>query len=216
MKHVVLTALAIAMLAACHADDSGPARAGEPVSAAETALHLGKVRADAIAGDQQAVQAEMGRMSDDMRRSMKLPDTSRPIDREAARTAAKRAPGVHSVVWLDRTNLLALVDRNDLRRMGTIDAICHELDPLGDTLAVVVHLQSRAARTGDQLETIHRNCHLAEGDRAMLQTVKNLDVIPPDVRAEHAAQRHMAADAARTRRDADAAAKLLEAATPEM
>ena len=135
---------------------------------------------------------------------------------EAARAAAKHVAGVHSVVWLDRSNLLALVDRNEQRSMGTIDAICHELDPLGDTLAVVVHLQSRAARTGDELETIHRNCQLAEGDGAMLQTVKNVDVIPPEVRAEHAAQQALGRDAKRTRRDADAAAKLLEASTPEM
>jgi len=216
MKRFVLAGLAMAALAGCHENAPGPARAGQPLSAAETALHLAKVRAAAMAGDQDAVQAEMGRMNDDMRRAMKLPDPSRPIDREAARAAAKRVAGVHSVAWLDRTNLLALVDRNDLRTMSTIDAICGELDPLGDTLAVVVHLQSRAARTGDELETIHRNCQLAEGDRAMLQTVKNVDVISPEIRAEHAAQQALGRDAARTRRDADAAIRLLEDSTPSM
>jgi hypothetical protein len=216
MKRLVLAGLVLAALAACHEDAPAPARAGQPLNAAETALHLAKVRAAAMAGDQDAVQNEMGRMNDDIRRAMKLPDPSRPIDRDSARAAAKRVAGVHSVVWLDRTNLLALVDRNDLRSMGTIDAICRELDPLGDTLAVVVHLQSRVARSGDELETIHRNCQLAEGDRAMLQTVKNVDVIPPEVRAEHAGQQVLGRDAARTRRDADAAARLLESSTPTM
>ncbi|TZF86869.1 hypothetical protein [Cognatilysobacter lacus] len=216
MTRYLLACLALALLSACHPDDSARPQAGRPMNSAETALHLAKVQAAAHAGDQDALRHEMGQMNDDMRRAMKLPDASRPIDPESARAAAKRVPGVHSVVWLDRTNLLALVDRNDLRSMTTIDAICTELDPLGDTLAVVVHLQSRVARTGDELETIHRNCQLAEGDRAMLQAVKKVDVIPPEIRAEHAAQQDPGRDAARTRRKADEAAKLLEASTPEM
>ena len=41
--------------------------------------------------------------------------------------------------------------------LGTIDDICVGLEPLGDTLGVVVNLQSRAAKSGDELE-IPRRC----------------------------------------------------------
>ena len=216
MTRYFLAGAALAVLAACHSDNPAKPRAGQPVSPVETALHLASVEAAALSGDQDAGRHQMGQMSNDMRRAMKLPDPSRPINPESARAAAKRVPGVHSVVWMDRTSLLALVDRNELRSMATIDAICGELDPLGDTLAVVVHLQSRVARTGAELETIHRNCQLPEGDRAFLQTVRQVDVIPPEIRAEHAAQQYLGEDAASTRRKADDAAKLLESSTPAM
>lgn len=191
-------------------------RAGQPMNSLEVAARIAKVRAASVLGDQATVREEMGAMQDDFRRSMKLPDSSRPIDREAARAAAKRVPGVDTAVWVDRANLLALVNRNDERSMATIDAICDELDSLGDTLAVVVHLQSREARNGDELETISRNCQLAEGDRALLQADRQLDVIPKDIRAQHASQQRLGDDAPTARRRADEAAKLIEATTPEM
>jgi hypothetical protein len=195
---------------------AAPSRAGEPLDQLEMAGRIAKARAAAVLGDEAAVQREMDAMQDDVRRSVKLPDGARPIDQESARAAAKRVPGVHSAVWVDRHNLLALVNRNDQRSMDTIDAVCRELEPLGDTLAVVVHLQSRAAHTGDELETINRNCQLAEDDRALFQAKRELDVIPKDVRAEHAANRMEAERARESQRQADGAMRLLEATTPEM
>ncbi|GAB1595608.1 hypothetical protein PAGU2638_12870 [Lysobacter sp. PAGU 2638] len=180
------------------------------------AARIATLRADAVMGNQDGVRREADAMQDDLRRSMKLPDAGRPIDREAARVAVKRVQGVHSVVWVDRSNLLVLVDGNEQRTMGTIDAICRELDPLGDTLAVVVHLQSRVARTGDELETVSRNCQLAEGDRALLQERRQLDVLSPEIRAEHAAQQHARGSSAVSKRKADEAARLIESSTPEM
>ncbi|AXK72196.1 hypothetical protein DWG18_07800 [Lysobacter sp. TY2-98] len=180
------------------------------------AARVAKIRAHAVMGDQEGVRREADAMQDDLRRSMKLPDAGRPIDREAARVAAKRVPGVHSVVWVDRSNLLALVDHNEQRTMETVDAICRELDPLGDTLAVVVHLQSRVARTGDELETVSRNCQLAEGDRALLQERRQLDVLSPEIRAEHAAQQHGGQSGVASERKANDAARLIESSTPEM
>jgi dUTP pyrophosphatase len=109
-------------------------------------------------------------MQEDFRRSIKLPDPARRIDHEAARWAARQVPGVRSVVWVDQENLLAMVDRNDLRSQQTIDDICMQLEPLGDTLGVVVNLQSAVARTGDELEILSRNCQLAPGGRAVLPT----------------------------------------------
>lgn len=193
-----------------------PSRAGEPRNSFEVASRIAKVRAAAVFGDEATVRREMDAMQDDFRRSMKLADGSRPIDQESGRAAAKRVPGVHSAVWVDRHNLLALVNRNDQRSMATIDAVCRELEPLGDTLAVVVHLQSRAARTGDELETINRNCQLAEGDRAMFQARRELDVIPKGVRAEHAASQLEDERVRESQRQADEAIRILEASTPEM
>lgn len=166
--------------AACVPAESQPA--GEPVSAARGVAHLAKIEAAAVAGDQQAVQEGVKAFSDDVRRSMRVPDISRRIDPEAARAAAKRVPGVRSVVWLDRENLFAIVATNPARSHVTIDAICRELDPLGDTLAVVVNLQSGAARTGDELEILSRNCQLPEGERAFMQRERQVDVVAPEVR----------------------------------
>jgi hypothetical protein len=195
---------------------AAPSRAGEPLDAVDVAARIAKVRAASIAGDEATVRREMEGFQDDVRRSMKMADPGRPIDPEQARAAAKRVAGVHSAVWIDRQNFLALVDRNGQRTMATIDAICSEIEPLGDTLAVVVHLQSRAARTGDELETISRNCQLAEGDHAFAQRHRELDVIPRELRAQHASQQALGDNQAATRRRADEAARLIEATTPEM
>lgn len=226
MLRISLTSLGLAVLLvgcgggepsdAAPTEQATPARAGEPLDAVDVATRIAKVRAASIAGDEAMVRREMEGFQDDFRRSIKLPDPGRPIDAERARAAAKRVPGVHSAVWVDRQNFLALVDANGLRTMATIDAVCRELDPLGDTLAVVVHLQSRAARTGEELETISRNCQLAEGDRAFAQRHRELDVIPRELRAQHASQQALGDDDAATRRRADEAARLIEASTPEM
>ncbi|WP_133478503.1 hypothetical protein [Cognatilysobacter segetis] len=61
-----------------------------------------------------------------------------------------------------------------------------------------------------------RNCQLAEGDRALLQAKRELDVIPRHVRADHAAQQVLGEDASASRRRADEAVRLIEAGTPEM
>jgi hypothetical protein len=223
--NLAASVLLVSLLVACSPSsppDAGqgatkpPPRAGQPLNSVELAARIAKVRAAAVLGDDEAVRREMDAMQEDYRRSIKLADAGRPIDPEAARSAAKRVPGVHSVVWIDRSNLLALVDRNEQRSMATVDAICSELEALGDTLAVVVHLQSRVARSADELETINRNCQLTEGDRALFQTRRELDVVPKDIRAQHAAQKSIGADVRGSREKADEAARLIEASTPEM
>jgi hypothetical protein len=62
-----------------------------------------------------------------------------------------------------------------------------QLDPLGDTLGVVVNVQSGAATTGDDLEILSRNCQLEGGDRAFLQNNRQVDVLSPAIRAQHKA-----------------------------
>jgi len=145
------------------------------------------IDAAAIRGDRKAVEANLRRAQDNFRRSLKLPDPSRPIDHELARVAAKRIEGVRSVVWLDRENLFVIVSTNERKSHSTIDAICLQLEPLGDTLAVVVNLQSGAATTGDQLEILSRNCQLEPGDRAFLQRNRQVDALSPAYRAQHKA-----------------------------
>lgn len=161
-----ITALVLGTAACAPAE---PQPAGQPVSAARSVAHLAKIEAAAAIGDQQAVKAGVEALGDDIRRSMRVPDIARRIDPETARAAAKRVPGVRSVVWLDRENLFAIVATNPARSHATIDAICRELDPLGDTLAVVVNLQSGAARTGDGLEILSGNCQMPEEGLAFIQ-----------------------------------------------
>ena len=188
-----------------------PAQAGQALNPAETATRMAALRASAMVGDQKGVERQMNAMHSDLMRSMKVPDASRTIDKEAARTAARQVAGVRSVVWVDNTHLLAIVDRNELRSHETIDHICLQLEPLGDTLAVVVSVQSGAARNGDELEVLSRNCQLAPGDHAFMQRPRQIDVIDPDVRRQHRANQANPA----TPED-DAAMKALLESTPEL
>ncbi|KRB07189.1 hypothetical protein [Lysobacter sp. Root690] len=193
-----------------------PERAGEPLDAAKTAERLVKMRAQAFAGDQQGLQKNLEGLNHDVSRSIRLADQARKVDRENARVAAKSVKGVNSVVWIDGENLLALVNQNTQRSYDTIDAICTQLEPLGDTLGVVVNLQSRAARTGDELEILSRNCQLPPGERAMAQRNRQIDVLPPEVRAQHRAN----ADAALAGPDRSAERaeneRIIRSSTPEL
>jgi len=164
-----------------------PQKAGQPLNPLETASKIAGVRAAALAGDQEAVQAGVQGITDDFKRSIKLADPARAVDREKAREVAKTVPGVRSVVWFDRENLFAIVEQNEQKSYGTIDAICLKLEPLGDTLGVVVNLQSGAARNGDELEILSRNCQLEPGDRAFMQKERQIDVVDPGVRKQHKA-----------------------------
>lgn len=152
-----------------------------------TASHIAGARVAALTGDQAGVRRNVNAMSEDMRRAMKLPDPGRPIDREAARGIARAMPGVRSVAWIDRSNLLVRVEDAAYRSHATIDELCYQLEPLGDTLAVVVHLQNAAPRSRDGMDTLSRNCQLAEGDRSAFVRDRKVDVLDPGVRAQHRA-----------------------------
>ncbi len=164
-------------------------------------------------GDQAESRRQIAGLQDSVRRSMKLPDPARRIDPEAARAAVKRVPGIHSVAWIDRDNLLAYVETNDLRHQGTIDTICRQLQPLGDTLGVIVSLKTRAARTPQERGTTRRNCQLAPGDTAFLQRAHPDYDPPPEVTAAFRASQHPKTDADRDAREAQ---RIIEASTPEM
>ena len=94
---------------------------------------------------------------------------------------------MRSTVWFDQHNFFVIVESNELKSQQTIDAICHQLDPLGDTLGVVVNVQSGAATNGDDLQILSRDCQLAPGDRAFMQRERQVDVVSPAIRAQHKA-----------------------------
>lgn len=182
--------LAASMLGACarQADEERtppprkPQQAGQPLDPTKTAAHLVGARVSAVLGDQKAVEGHARAVAEDMRRSARLPDATRPIHREAARAAVRPLAGVKSVVWLDRDNLIVMVDGQRHRTMDMIDEVCVTLEPLGDTLAVVVNLQDATARNGDEAMTLSRNCQLPEGQRAMLQRKRQVDVVDAETR----------------------------------
>jgi hypothetical protein len=84
---------------------------------------LGAARLAAVTGDQAALQRNAKAMSEDMRRAMKLPDATRPIDHEAARLIARAMPDVVSAAWLDRSNFLVRVAGAQARSERTIDEL---------------------------------------------------------------------------------------------
>lgn len=211
-----LLASLLLLLAACAQQpepERKPQRAGEPVPVVETAARIAVARGAGMVGNDALAREQIDGISDDVRRAMKLPDHRRPIDREAARTTVRALASVRSVVWLDQSNLLVMVNDSAARSYATIDTICLALEPLGDTLAVVVNLQNASARNGDELEILSRNCQLAPGDRAFLQPNRQVDVLSPELRAEVRAQQPAGPDDADRKRKADEAARILDRST---
>jgi hypothetical protein len=169
-----------------------PTQSGQPMDPVVTARHLGAARLAAITGDQESLQRNAQAISEDMRRSMKIPDANRPIDHERARSIARAVPGVLSATWIDRSNLLVRVANAEMRNEQTIDELCNRLETLGDTLAVVVHLQDAAPATRDGMDTLSRNCQLARGDNAFMQGPRRMDVLDPAARAQYRANVELA------------------------
>ena len=190
---MVAALVAMAMTAACSAPQADapaaprPQQAGQPMDPLRTASHLAGARVAALTGDQAGVQRSIEAMNDDMRRAMKLADPARPINAEAARGIARTMPGVRSANWIDRHNLLVRVEGAHLRSHDTIDALCLQLEPLGDTLAVVVHLQDAAPATRDGMDTLSRNCQLGPGDHSLFQRARTVDVLDSEIRAQQRA-----------------------------
>lgn len=188
-------------------------RAGEP-NALRTVAGAMVGNVTAATGNQDAARQVFDATHRDFLRGAKIADPRYPVNRESARIAAKNVAGVRSAVWLDRENLLLIVERNEQRTQQTIDRVCLKLQPLGDTLGVVVNLQSGAARTGDELAVLSRNCQLAVGDRAFMQTPRQVDVVSPEIRAQHRANNRAADD--RAAASTAESMKILEATTPAL
>jgi len=184
----VLAAFVVLAVAACAQSNDQPKearrpqQAGQPVNPITMAGHMAAARANAVVGDQRAVQAHVKAATDDITRSMRIPDSSRPIDHEAARAAVRPIAGVRTSIWLDRTNFVVMVGSQQQRSMAMIDQVCLALEPLGDTLAVVVNVQDVTAKNADGATTLSRNCQLQEGERALLQAKREVDVVPAELR----------------------------------
>ncbi len=95
--------------------------------------------------------------------------------------------GAQSAVWIETANPLALVGGSQYRSMATIDNICLALEPLGDTLSVVVNLQDVMATTSEGADIVAELPDRGRG-RAMIQPTRRVDVIGPEVRKAFRAQ----------------------------
>lgn len=218
---VVLAAAAMMFALTGCADRAEPAeqrprQAGQPMDPLRTAGRLASIRGAALVGDQEGVQDGVMAIHEDFRKAIKLADPARRVDREAARAALDGLDGLAAAVWLDHENLLVLVDRNELRTQAVIDAVCIRLEPLGDTLGVVVNLQSTAARTGDELATLSRNCQLQPGDRAFMQRHRQVDVVPAEIRAQQRRAQAQADARGDRSRQAQESLDILMESTPEL
>ncbi|WP_250633113.1 restriction endonuclease [Pinirhizobacter soli] len=121
-------------------------------------------------------------------KAMRLPDFRRPVDHEAARAALRNLPGVGTTTWIDSQNLLVLVSGQELRSNRMIDDVCMALDPLGDTMGVVVNVQDVMAKTSEGADVLSRNCKLQGDERAMFQTKRQVNALDPALRAAMKAQ----------------------------
>lgn len=159
-----------------------PQQAGQPVSAIDMARHVTAARVAAATGHSREAEQHIKAMASDITRSTRMADPMRPINAEAARAAARAIPGVRSAIWLDRANLVVMVAGAQHRSMDMIDEVCLALEPLGDTLAVVINVQDVTATTPDGAHTLSRNCQLGEGERAFLQKKREVDVVSKELR----------------------------------
>lgn len=214
--------VAMALIAGCAPAgdpvEPKPQQAGQPLDPVKVAARITAVRAAAAIGDDETMQANVEALQDDMRRSIRLADPARTIDRESARMAARLVPGGRSVAWVDLSNLFVIVDRNEAKSYDTIDRICLRLESLGDTLGVVVNLQSGAALNGDDLQILARNCQLPPGERALLQADRQLDVLPGSIRSQHRVNNPgtVVQQSEEWKRRNRESMKLIEDSTPEM
>lgn len=170
------------------ASEQRPQQAGQPLNPLTTARHMVAIEAAAVAGNQHAVQQHLEGMSNDMLRSMRLADPSQRIGHETARATLAKLPGVRSSVWVDSNNLMVLVDGARYRSVAMIDRLCLAMEPLGDTLAVTVNLQDVTATTSVGADTLSRNCQLPMGERPLMQSQRQMDVLDPELRRAFEAQ----------------------------
>ena len=93
-------------------------------------------------------------------RTARMPGVFQPIDHEAARVALRPIAGVRNTAWLDASNLVVTVEGAGQYNSAMIETICRALEPLGDTVPLVVNLREYGARSMDVALTLSRNCQL--------------------------------------------------------
>ena len=220
IRTIAAAAIAVCVATGCAEKTSTaqarPEQAGQPMNPLRTAGQMASIRGSALIGDQQGVQDGLMAMQEDFRKAIKLADPARRVDREAARAALRGMEGLVSAVWIDHENLFVMVDRNELRSQTMIDSVCIRLEPLGDTLGVVVNLQSAAARTGAEQATLSRNCQLQPGDRAFMQRQRQVDVLPAGIREQQRRDQDWADARGDRSRQAQESLEILMESTPEL
>jgi hypothetical protein len=191
VRALVVFALACAAGCQSQADSASAleqARQAQRVTPISVAKHVAAARAAALVGNQKGVQQNVQGMSKDILHDARIPDPSRPIDREAARAVVRPLAGVRSVVWIDHDNLLVMVGGAEFRNMAMVARVCEALAPLGDTMAVVVNVEDVTATTSEGADAVSRNCQLPEGQRAFLQRKRQIEALDPATRRAFEAQ----------------------------
>lgn len=178
---VLVLALAYMGLQGAPESASRLAREAHPVATSQIPNPVAAT-AQALAADALDAQAR------NTYKTMHLPDFRRPVDHEAARAALRNLPGVGTTTWIDSQNLLVLVSGQELRTNRMIDDVCMALDPLGDTMGVVVNVQDVMAKTSEGADVLSRNCKLQGDERAMFQAKRQVNVLDPALRAAMKAQ----------------------------
>lgn len=186
--HYVSPTYAKSLPAPAHAESVSPRPTAAPTLKPAGSPPIAKAnpmpgRPDRLNPIGQAAAQSLSRATKEVLRQSRIPDVTRPIDREAARQATRKLDGVRSAFWIDRQNLMVMVDGSERRSMAMIDQVCIALQPLGDTLAVIVNLQDITAQNPDAATTLTRNCQLPLGQRAFGQRKRQLDVVGAETRA---------------------------------
>jgi hypothetical protein len=205
----------VAVLAGCvreAPEEPVPERAGQPFNGAEFLARTAVTAAASATGQDDVARAQQQAVYDNYRRAIKLADPARAVNREQAREVARGIEGVRSVAWVDTANLFVIVERNAQKTEATINRICVALAPLGDTLGVVINLQSGEARNAKELQLLVRNCQLAVGDHAFLHDRRDRNVVPDAIWAQHEANQRQGEDD----QSADDAIKVLEDRVPSV
>ncbi len=152
------------------AEQPRPQQTGQPVNPVKLAAHLRAARVPAVSGKSRAGEEHITVVATEPRRF--------------ARAAVRAIDGARTSLWLDRENLVVMVGGKRHRSMETIDRVYVAIEPLGDTLVVIVNEQDITAKNGDEAETLSRHCQLPEGERAFLQKRREVDVVAPEVGAQ--------------------------------
>ena len=82
-----------------------------------------------------------------------------------------------------------MVSGAQYRNAAMVDRACDALAPLGDTMGVVVNVQDVTATTSEGADAVSRNCQLPEGQRAFMQSKRQIEALDPATRKAFEAQR---------------------------
>lgn len=187
-----LAAMSMTLVGCGSAPDNAAVQRSSPNQPQTTPMsvagHVAAARMAVLTGDQKSLQGHVDAMSKGILHDARIPDPTRPMPHEAARTQVAQISGVRSATWIDHYNLLVLVGGAQYRDMAMVDHICDALVPLGETLGVVVSVQDVTATISKGADAVSRDCQLPEGQRAFLQQHRQIEALDPAIRSAFEAQ----------------------------